>query len=134
MAHKNINTLMMFTLIVNDFDFESSMEMQYKETNFHFTSSQSDFPFPDHKIFNKEGFFLLLIRNRDLYSVLKLKFMSVPARSANSVSCGQHPLGSEKTISTMTNILGINCSHSLRCLSPAERGAGYKDSLTSRYF
>lgn len=30
MAHENINILMMFTLIVKDFDFESSMEMQYK--------------------------------------------------------------------------------------------------------
>lgn len=30
MAHENISILMMFTLIVKDFDFESSMEMQYK--------------------------------------------------------------------------------------------------------
>ena len=49
-------------------------------------------------LLNKEAFLLLLIRNKNLQSVLKLKSTGKHDHSANSVSCGQYPLG--KTMTT----------------------------------
>ena len=72
-----------------------------------------------------------MIKNKDLHSVLKLKYIGNRVHSANSVSYGQYTLGNWKTMTT-------NCQchwvlNPVPFLGSAGKRQLRKMALTSRY-